>query len=117
MNLCYMPSFAPYNASKGILHRTFFSVAYNFCMLFGSVCMIFGADAFEVEVVEGEKENPEEARDEATEKEVEEVVDTRKRAKGIEKEKPKEAGEKFEFIIKEAAENEVEEVVYTRKRA
>jgi hypothetical protein len=49
--------------------------------------MVFGADAFEVEVVEGEKE------------------------------KPAEAGEKFQFVVEEAAENEVEEVVHTRERA
>jgi hypothetical protein len=50
--------------------------------------------------------------EEAAEKEVEEVMDTRERAKGVEKEKPAEAGEKFEF-----AEKEVEEVVDTRERA
>jgi hypothetical protein len=106
MNLFHMPSFASYNASKGILHRTFFFVAYNFCMVFGSVCMVFGA-VFEVEVVEeGEKKNPEDARDKAAEKDVEEVMNTCKRAKGVEKEKPEEAGEKFEFVVEEAAEKE-----------
>jgi hypothetical protein len=106
MNLFHMPSFTSYNASKGILHRTFFFVAYNFCMVFGSVCMVFGA-VFEVEVVEeGEKKNPEDARDKAIEKDVEEVMDTCKRAKGVEKEKLEEAGEKFEFVVEEAVEKE-----------
>jgi uncharacterized protein with GYD domain len=48
---------------------------------------------------------------------VEEVMDTRKRAKGVEKEKLEEAGKKFEFVVEEAAEKEVEEVMDTRKRA
>jgi hypothetical protein len=35
---------------------------------------------------------------------VEEVMDTCKRAKGVEKEKLEEAGKKFEFVVEEAAE-------------
>jgi hypothetical protein len=48
---------------------------------------------------------------------VEEVMDTCKKAKDVEKEKLKEARKKFKFVIKEAVKKEVEEVMDTRKRA
>ncbi len=80
-----MLSLVPHKPSKEILHRTLICEADNFGKL-------PWPDAFEVE-------------------EMEEVVNAqcKGRAKGVEKEKPEEAREKFEYdVVEEAAEKELE---------
>jgi hypothetical protein len=117
INLYYILSFIFYNTSKEIFYYIFFFIIYNFYIFFEFIYIIFGADTFEIKIIKNKKKNPEEARDETIKKKMEKIINIYKRIKNIKKEKSKEAGKKFKFIIKKVIKNKIKEIIYIYKRA